>query len=73
MKPTQKSSELFICECCNYSSSRKSQYTRHLETDKHKFLQNPTSEKFQMEKIYKCDCGKIYKHSSTLYTHNHSS
>jgi len=69
MKPTQKSSELFICECCNYSSSRKSQYTRHLETDKHKFLQNPTSEKFQMEKIYKCDCGKIYKHSSTLYAH----
>jgi hypothetical protein len=22
-----------------------------------------------MEKIYKCDCGKIYKHSSTLYAH----
>ena len=69
MNPTMKSSELFVCECCNYSSSRKSQYTRHLETDKHKFLQNPTSEKFQTEKIYMCDCGKIYKHSSTLYAH----
>jgi hypothetical protein len=69
MVPTQKSSELFVCECCNYSSSRKSQYVRHLETDKHKFLQNPTSEKFQTDKLYTCDCGKIYKHSSTLYAH----
>ncbi len=69
MVPTQKSSELFVCECCNYSSSRKSQYHRHLETDKHKFLQNPTSEKFQTEKLYICDCGKKYKHLSTLYAH----
>ena len=69
MIPTQKSSGLFVCECCHYSTSRKSQYTRHLETDKHKFLQNPTPEKFQTEKLYICDCGKIYKHSSTLYAH----
>ena len=67
--PTMKSSELFVCECCNYSSSRKSQYNRHLETDKHKILQNPTSEKFQTEKVYMCGCGKTYKHSSTLYAH----
>ena len=69
MVPTQKSSDLFVCECCNYSSSRKSQYHRHLETDKHKILQNPIFEKFQPEKIYICDCGKKYKHSSTLYAH----
>ena len=69
MVPTQKSSSLFVCECCNYSSSRKSQYQRHLETDKHKILQNPTSKKFQTEKNYICDCGKAYKHSSTLYAH----
>jgi hypothetical protein len=69
MVPTQKSSELFVCECCNYSSSRKSQYQRHLETDKHKILQNPIFEKFQPEKLYICDCGKKYKHSSTLYAH----
>ena len=69
MVPTQKSSELFVCECCNYSSSRKSQYHRHLSTDKHKILQNPTSKKFQQDKLYICDCGKTYKHSSTLYAH----
>ena len=69
MVPTQKSSGLFVCECCNYSSSRKSQYYRHLSTDKHKILQNPTSKKFQTEKLHICDCGKKYKHSSTLFAH----
>jgi hypothetical protein len=69
MNPTQKSSGLYFCECCNYSTSRKSQYQRHLETDKHNILQNPTSKKFQPEKLYTCDCGKTYKHSSTLYAH----
>jgi hypothetical protein len=73
MIPTQKSSKLFVCECCNYSSCRKSQYQRHLSTTKHKILQNPTynpiSKKFQLEKLYTCQCGKTYKHSSTLYAH----
>jgi len=69
MIPTPKSSGLFFCNCCHYSTSRKSQYKRHLETDKHKILQNPTSKKFQIEKSYTCDCGKTYKHSSTLYAH----
>jgi len=69
MVPTQKSSAHFHCECCHYTTSRKSQYERHLSTDKHKILQNPTSKKFDTEKKYICDCGKSYKHSSTLYAH----
>ena len=70
MVPTQKSSKIFLCECCHYSTSRKSQYERHLSTDKHKILQNPTSKKFQNEiNKYICNCGKIYSHSSTLYAH----
>jgi hypothetical protein len=40
-----------------------------LSTDKHKILQNPTSKKFQTEKLHICDCGKKYKHSSTLFAH----
>ena len=69
MVPTLKSSENFICEYCNYSTSRKSQYQRHLETDKHKILQNPISKKFHTEKSYICNCGKSYAHSSTMYAH----
>ena len=66
--PIQKSSDKFVCEKCDYSTSRKSQYHRHLETDKHKFLQNPTPSESSI-KTHKCECGKIYKHSSTLYAH----
>jgi hypothetical protein len=40
-------------------------------TNKHKILHNPTLNPTSeiSEKIYECNCGKIYKHSSTLYTH----
>ena len=69
MFPTQQSSENFHCTICDYYTSRKSQYDRHLATDKHKILQNPTQEKFQNAKTYECECGKKYKHSSTLYAH----
>ena len=69
MVPIQKSSKKFHCECCDYYTSRKSQYERHLATDKHKILQNPTQETQKNTKIFECDCGKKYKHSSTLYAH----
>ena len=69
MVPNDKSSKKFVCVCCDYSTSRKSQYDRHLLTNKHQFVLNPTSEKFQTIKKYVCDCGKSYKHSSTLYAH----
>jgi hypothetical protein len=71
MVPTLKSSVKYVCETCHYNTSRKSQYERHLATDRHKILQNPTSEKFQntQPKQYKCSCGKVYKHSSSMYAH----
>ena len=34
-KIVQKSSKKFVCTCCDYSTSRKSQYSRHLLTAKH--------------------------------------
>jgi hypothetical protein len=67
MVPTQKSSKKFHCKTCDYSTSRQSQYDRHLQTDKHKILQNPTSKSSASK--WSCLCGKNYKHSSTLYAH----
>ena len=71
MVPTQKSSKKFHCENCHYNTSRKSQFERHLQTDKHKILHNPTSKssKNLFDKTWNCECGKIYKHSSSLYCH----
>ncbi len=69
MVPNEKSSIKYYCEYCNYFTSRKSQYNRHILTDKHKSYINPIQKKFESEKIYNCICGKSYKHSSTLYAH----
>jgi len=70
MFPTKKSpkiSEKFFCEKCNYKCSKQSEYNKHILTNKHKILQNPTSD--SEKKVYTCECGKIYKHASTLYAH----
>jgi hypothetical protein len=68
MFPTKKSPKIsakFFCEKCNYYCSKQSEYNKHIFTNKHKILQNPTFD----EKLYSCKCGKIYKHLSTLYAH----
>ena len=66
MVPNDKSSEKFHCEYCDYSTSRSSQYQRHISTDKHKILINPN---IKTQNSFSCICGKTYKHSSTLCSH----
>ena len=69
MDPIKKSPKIakkYICEKCDYKCSKLSEFNRHLATNKHKNLQNPT---YVGKSTYKCECGKIYKHSSTLYAH----
>ena len=66
MVPNDKSSEKFRCEYCDYSTSRSSQYQRHISTDKHKILINPN---IKTQNSFSCICGKTYKHSSTLCSH----
>jgi hypothetical protein len=71
MSPKNKSpkiSKFFFCESCNYKCSKQSEFVKHNLTNKHKILQNPTS--INNDKNYACKCGKLYKHSSTLYAHN---
>lgn len=64
---SSKSSASFECSICNFITSRKSQYQRHLTTAKHKILMDP-NKKVPEEKIA-CKCGKIYKHQSSLCAH----
>ncbi len=68
--PTNKSPTIsykFICESCNYKCNKQSEINKHYSTRKHKNLQNPTLD--TTSKSYTCKCGKIYKHSSTMYAH----
>jgi len=62
----------YICETCDYKSSRKSQYERHLLTTKHKM----TTEGLQngLQKVPKssknvCECGKEFSNRQNLYRH----
>jgi uncharacterized protein YlbG (UPF0298 family) len=70
-----KFSKKFECEVCNYFTFRKNDLKKHLQSKKHIKnikLQNTTqnSENSQTyEKTYNCECGKIYKHHSSLYNH----
>ena len=65
-----KSSAKFCCKLCDYSTSRKSQYDRHLATDKHKMivkLNNLVPKSSTANFV--CVCGKTYKYDSGYYRH----
>jgi len=68
-----KSSEKFECNCCDYKTSRKSQYERHLTTSKHengsKMIVNDSDLVPKSSRLYNCACGKIYKYDSGYYRH----
>ena len=70
-----KCSEKFHCSMCHYFTSRKSQYERHLSTDKHKNQQMSTNvnKKVQKDIVHMdfecCNCGKFYKDRSGLWRH----
>jgi len=64
---TQKNAFKYECILCDYKSSNKTDYSRHLLTDKHKRLQN--NDKCDLFIKYICDCGKTYKYRQGLYTH----
>lgn len=68
-KKGSDSSSIFTCECCDYSTCRKSQYDRHLLTAKHKILTNTSEKVPKSSKSYECDCGKAYKHRQSLNNH----
>ena len=55
----------FYCDCCDYNTSKKSDFAKHLTTDKHKNNENGSkmvvngSEKSPKVAQYVCECGKI--------------
>ena len=57
----------YFCENCKYYTSRKSQYVRHLETDKHyKNIKQPAT---KVLNNFTCICGNTYLYKSGLYKH----
>jgi hypothetical protein len=70
---SEKSSIKYLCKVCDYYTSRKSQYDRHLSTAKHNGKENASSwlvnASEKVPKSFKCVCGKEYKHDSSYYKH----
>ena len=74
-KKSPKNLLFFVCINCDYNTSSKKDYNKHLLTLKHKrltnandlltkILPNPQNEKNKI-----CNCGKKYKHLSSLCKH----
>ena len=63
----------FECKLCDYITSDKKDYSKHLSTRKHKMvingnkmvIENPQNP----ENDFNCICGKSYKHESGYYRH----
>jgi hypothetical protein len=55
---------MYTCHTCNFSTNRKYDYQKHLQTKKHKKIVN------NIEIIYECNiCNKKYKYRQGLYKH----
>ena len=65
-----KNATIFRCETCDFNTSNKCNYLKHLDTRKHKSL---TKIYLDLIKVatptYDCLCGKSYKHRQSLYSH----
>ena len=65
-----KSSSHYYCNNCDYTTSRKSQYERHLLTGKHIRIHTNTEKGSKKFQIYICEnCGREYKFHSGLWKH----
>jgi hypothetical protein len=66
-----KNDKKFFCEFCDYHTSRKSQFYRHLLTLKHKnrVEYNKITTNYNKKSSNICECGKEYNHRASLYNH----
>ena len=67
--PSGKMPNVFVCEKCDFSCSKLSNWNTHLLTSKHQTIHNNTKIIQKNAKTYECVCGKSYGYSSNFYTH----
>ena len=72
-----KKAQLFNCEICDYTTSCKSKYDRHVLTGKHVFLTNETKKGTDDSSTkphgYPCQkCKKVFNSRTTLWRHNNA-
>ena len=69
-KKVPKSSKIYECKKCAYTTVRESQFERHLLTAKHQKLTNLTKKVPKSSEVFECDiCHKQYKSRMGLWGH----
>ena len=64
--------KLLYCSSCDYTTSRKNNYDKHILTSKHKLLTNVDAMLTNVVTTKKsniCECGKIFKFRQSLHVH----
>ena len=69
MKNTPRIPLEFNCNDCNFISSNKKDYARHLNTAKHQIRTNRMQNTHITPDRFTCDCGKQYKYKRGLWNH----
>jgi hypothetical protein len=64
-----KSNTTFVCVSCDFVTSRKSHYKRHLKTAKHCLRVGETIESKNNPKNLHCECGILFNSRSSLWRH----
>ena len=61
-KKSPKISKKYVCEKCDYHSSKLGDFNKHLQTKKHNTYTNTYTK-------ISCECGNVYKHRQSLHNH----
>ena len=64
-----KNPKKYTCMECNYTTSSKKDYNKHILTAKHEILTNTYIQIPKNATAFLCDCGKEYKHRQSLNNH----
>ena len=71
-KICEKVANVLYCSSCDYTTSRKSSYNKHILTHKHKMMTNDDAmmtDVVTTKKSNICECGKIFKFRQGLHVH----
>ena len=68
-KSITKVSDNFVCLCCDYTTSYKSNWRKHIQTDKHLSNMEPKNVLKVSEKYFCTGCGKGYTDRTGLWRH----
>jgi hypothetical protein len=69
MENREENERKYVCDKCHYKCSYNCDFEKHLMTVKHKRRIATNAKSNKLEKLYNCECGKTYKHLSSLCKH----